>query len=136
MVRVFMLIPGIEIPHLCTQCTDYPCVDACPYDALSVNNLTGAVIVDQKKCTACGVCSAKCPGKIPHLHPNRKYVLICDLCYGDPQCAKICEEAGYNALRVVEKTDHTTYDSYAKTPEELTKDLAPRLYGEQAKELM
>jgi len=42
-----MLVPGIEIPHLCTQCPDYPCVDACPVDALSINKETEAVIVDK-----------------------------------------------------------------------------------------
>lgn len=147
MVRVFMLIPGVEIPHLCPQCQDYSCVKACPCNALSVNSLTGAVIVDKEKCEACSVCRnvqdeypcvQKCPGQIPHLHPNRKYVVICDLCYGDPQCAKICEKAGYDALRTVERNPpvHSSYDSFAKTPEELTKDLAKKLYGEKAEELM
>lgn len=139
-VRVFMLIPGIEIPHLCTQCTDHPCVESCPLDALSKNNLTGAIIVDKDKCTACGICSQKCPGRIPHLHPNREYVVICDLCYGDPKCAKICERAKYNALRTMERSmrrpDRSTFDSYTKTPEEITKDLAKKLYGDKAAELM
>lgn len=27
-VRVFMPFPGVEVPHLCAQCQDYPCVDA------------------------------------------------------------------------------------------------------------
>jgi len=25
-VRVFMPFPGVEVPHLCSQCQDYPCV--------------------------------------------------------------------------------------------------------------
>ena len=137
MVRVFMLIPGIEIPHLCTQCSDYPCVDACTFEALSVDEKTGAVKVDSEKCTACGLCITACPGNIPHLHPNRKHVVICDLCGGDPECVKICSRAGYNALVVFPREPfYSTYDLYAKKPDELTEDLASRLYGEKSKELM
>ncbi|MEM3747524.1 MAG: 4Fe-4S dicluster domain-containing protein, partial [Thermoproteota archaeon] len=55
-IRVFMLIPGVEIPHLCFQCENYPCVKACPAGALSVNSGTGAVEVDSSKCTGCGLC--------------------------------------------------------------------------------
>lgn len=50
-VRVFMLVPGVEIPHLCAQCRDYPCVASCPFDALSVDKETSAVSVDKDKCT-------------------------------------------------------------------------------------
>jgi len=35
-IRVFMLIPGVEIPYLCFQCEEYPCVEACPSGVLSV----------------------------------------------------------------------------------------------------
>ena len=135
-VRVFMLVPGVEIPHVCTQCTDYPCVDSCPYDALSVDEGTSAVSVDKEKCTACGACITACPGKVPHIHPRDDYVLICDLCGGDPQCAKACTEAGYNALRVVKEDRYISHNLFARTPEELTLDVAENLYGEKAKELI
>lgn len=45
-IRVFMLVPGVEVPHLCFQCEDYPCIDACPTGALSINPETGAVETD------------------------------------------------------------------------------------------
>jgi Fe-S-cluster-containing hydrogenase component 2 len=136
-VRVFMLIPGIEIPHLCAQCHDYPCVESCPVNALSVNKETGAVVVDKDKCTACGLCIDACPGKIPHMHPTENYILICDLCNGEPECAKVCKEAGYNALIKVPKSEALhLFKLYAKTPVEITKELAVHLYGEKAKELI
>ena len=50
-IRVFMLVPGVEVPHLCAQCDDYPCVESCPVNALSVSEETGAVLVDKEKCT-------------------------------------------------------------------------------------
>ena len=47
-----MLVPGAEVPHLCAQCSNYPCVESCPVDAMSVHEETGAVIVDNEKARA------------------------------------------------------------------------------------
>jgi Fe-S-cluster-containing hydrogenase component 2 len=135
-IRVFMLTPTIEFPHFCAQCEDYPCVESCSFDALSVSDETGAVIVDKEQCTACGQCIQACPGRIPHIHPTEKYAVICDLCGGDPQCAKVCEEGRWNVLWVVPKPPSSSYKLYARRPKEITEDLAKNLYGEYGKELV
>jgi len=129
-IRIFTLGPGIEIPHLCSQCSDYPCVQKCPVGALSVNKRTGAVIVDYEKCTGCGICIDACPGKVPFLHPASKKAVICDLCNGDPQCVKTCSEAGWSALRLVkeEKVPGVlgpllSYKLYSRKPEEVAKEI-------------
>jgi Fe-S-cluster-containing hydrogenase component 2 len=134
-VRVFMLVPGAEFPHLCTQCEDYPCVEACPFKALRVDEKTAAVVVDNEKCTGCGTCIEACPGRIPHVHPQTKKILICDLCEGDPKCAKVCQEGGWGCLKTVEREDHA-YKLYARTPEETARNLAVKLYGEKAEEVL
>ncbi len=135
-IRVFMLIPGAEIPHFCAQCPDYPCVASCPTKALSIDGKTSAVTVDREKCTGCGVCIKACSGNIPHMHPRDGYALICDLCNGDPQCVKACTEAGYNVLRLVKERAWPSHKLFAKTPQDLTRDLAENLYAEKAKELI
>ena len=138
-VRVFMLVPGAEFPHLCSQCTDYPCVASCNFDALSVNSSTRAVEVNNEKCTACGVCIDACPGRIPHMHPKEDYVLICDLCGGDPQCVKVCQDGKWDALRLVTKEKDNARNNhrlYARKPREVTKDLVHILYGEAGKKLI
>lgn len=137
-VRVFMLAPGVEFPQLCSQCDDYPCVENCPVNALSVDDDTGAVVVDEEKCTGCGLCIDACPGKIPHLHPSKNKALICDLCGGDPECVKVCVEAGYMALRVVQRDLITSSctKTYARHPREIARDLAVNLFGEFAEELI
>jgi len=135
-VRVFMLVPGVEIPHLCTQCPDYPCVDVCPVDALSINKETEAVIVDKEKCTACGKCVDACPGKIPYMHPTENYAVICDLCGGKPKCVEACAEGGWYALETIRREDTPTFKLYAKTPEEITKNVIVKLYGEEWKEAL
>jgi anaerobic carbon-monoxide dehydrogenase iron sulfur subunit len=134
-VRVFMLVPGAEFPHLCAQCEDYPCVQACPFDALSVNAKTSAVAVDEAKCVGCGKCIDACPGRIPHMHPATKKILICDLCGGDPQCAKVCMEGDWNCLQTVKGNGHSRR-IYSRTPEETTKELTRKLYGEKGEEFV
>ena len=141
-IRVFMLVPGAEVPHLCVQCEDYPCVESCPVDALSVSKDTGAVLVDKEKCTGCGLCIDACPGRIPHIHPTEKYAVICDLCGGKPQCVEVCQKGKWGALRAVFKADeqisgrNRAYELYALTPEEITRDLVVNLYGEAGEELI
>jgi Fe-S-cluster-containing dehydrogenase component len=128
-----MLVPGAEFPHLCTQCEDYPCVESCPFKALAVNKETSAVIVNVDKCTGCGKCIDACPGKVPHVHPQSKKILICDLCGGDPQCTKVCQEGDWNCLKAVDREDHE-FKLYARIPEETARNLAIKLYGEKAEE--
>lgn len=135
-VRVFMPYPGLEVPHLCAQCDDYPCVSSCPVDALSVDDDTTAVLVDREKCTSCGLCIEACPGKIPFLHPGDNKATICDLCDGDPECVKVCTEAGYNALRLVEEKMSPNRKLFSMHPMEVAKDLAVYLFGEKGKEVL
>lgn len=138
-IRVFMLVPGVEIPHLCAQCHDYPCVSACPVDALSVSDETIAVLVDKDKCISCGKCIDACPGKIPFLHPGDNKAVICDLCGGDPECVKICQEARFDALvslRERRGRENLNRQLFAQTPEQLTEDVAINIFGEKAKELI
>ena len=133
-VRVFMYVPGAEVPHLCVQCEDYPCVQACSMGALSISKKTGAVLVDEEKCTACGACIEACPGKIPHLHPVKKSILICDLCDGRPQCVKVCQEGNWDALQTVTRSSWQIFKVHARKPEDITRELVSNLYGEVGEE--
>lgn len=136
MVRVFMLFPGIEVPHLCAQCDNYPCVKSCPVDALSVNEKTSAVIVDRDKCISCGNCIRACPGEVPFLHPKDNKATICNLCDGDPECVKVCQEAGYGCLNLTRERMSTDHRLYARKPEEISKDLAVNLFGEKGEKVI
>ena len=127
---MFALLPVAEVPHLCAQCDDYPCVTACPAGALSVSDETGAVLVDGEKCTACGACIEACPGRVPHVHPAEEGVVICDLCGGDPLCVKVCQEGGWGALSLVPREKRTEYGVFPRTPEDLTREVITKLYSE------
>ena len=135
-VRIFMPFPGLEVPHLCAQCDDYPCVESCPVEALSVDEDTTAVLVDREKCTSCGECIDACPGKIPFLHPGDNKATICDLCGGDPECVKVCHEAKYDALRLVEEEMDENRKLFAIDPVVVAKDLAVKFFGEKGEEVI
>ena len=133
-IRIFMLVPGTEFPHFCSQCHDHPCLNACPTDAITVSKKTGALLVDRDLCNACGKCIIACPGRIPHLHPTENYALICDFCGGDPQCVKVCQEGRWDTLWTVKRgggyAEEHSYRLYARRPEEVAKELATLMYGE------
>jgi Fe-S-cluster-containing hydrogenase component 2 len=140
-IRVFMLFPGAEVPHLCSQCHDYPCVASCPTKALSVDEKTLAVKVDREKCVSCAKCIDACPGKIPFLHPGDNKATICDLCDGDPECVKVCREGRFDALWLLRQRKewmgkNLTRKLFAQRPEDLTRDIAENIFGEKAKELV
>ena len=134
-VRVFMPFPGLEVPHLCAQCQNYPCVKSCPVQALSTDG-NGAVLVDREKCTSCGSCIRACPGTVPYLHPGDNKATICDLCGGDPECVKVCGEAGYNALRLVHEGMSENRKLFSRNPVKVARMLAVKLFGEKGEEVI
>jgi carbon-monoxide dehydrogenase iron sulfur subunit len=81
---------GINAPLLCTQCKT--CLTTCKREALSWDEKLGVVLVDAKKCNACGLCVDACPQAAITVDPITNTVNICDLCGGDPQCVKWCSE--------------------------------------------
>ncbi|MCK5804166.1 MAG: 4Fe-4S dicluster domain-containing protein [Lentisphaeria bacterium] len=77
-------------PRVCIQCDERSCVAACPVDALSINETTGAIRVDEGLCIGCRACEAACQHGGIHFIEDVKAPLICDLCGGDPQCIQVC----------------------------------------------
>ena len=127
-IRVFEFVPGITIPAVCQQCPDYPCVKACPTKALSVDEKTGAVIVNDDKGILCGLCVDACPGKIPRLNRVKATVMICDLCGGNPECVKICSLANHNALSIVKDEPPAMRKVYLQDPKKVTAELSAKKY--------
>jgi len=62
--------------------------------------------------------------------------VICDLCEGDPECVKVCKEAGYNALILVQENTNEYRKLFAMEPIVVAKDLAINLFGEKGLEVI
>ncbi len=76
----------------CLQCVDPQCMRYCPCNAIYVDKVTGARVIDEKLCIGCMECIHHCPYDPPRIAYNKatKKAIKCDLCGGDPQCVKSC----------------------------------------------
>ncbi len=92
---------GLSTPRVCIQCEEAFCVAACPVGALSRDDATGAIRLDENICTGCGLCVAACPHGGVGFDEELRMPLICDLCGGDPVCVSFC--AFPNAIRYVDE---------------------------------
>jgi len=82
----------LPFPIICIHCEDAPCKEACPVpDAMSMDETTGAVIIDDDHCIQCLECVEACPFGAIQVGPNQE-ILKCDLCGGNPACARFCPE--------------------------------------------
>jgi carbon-monoxide dehydrogenase iron sulfur subunit len=89
---------GIDLPVLCQHCQEPICVDICPIGAIK-KNIDGIAKIDYDTCRGCKACVIVCPyGAIRDVGGK---MLKCDLCDGDPRCAKWCPT---QAIRVVKDT--------------------------------
>ena len=82
---------GLYIPMACKQCQDAPCRNGCPVGAISRNETLNRVEVDPAVCIGCRTCVSVCPFGAMSYNAIDKKVIKCDLCDGDPQCARFCE---------------------------------------------
>lgn len=117
---------ALGLQFLCEQCDAHPCIKSCPEGALSRNETTGIITVNNEKCKSLGHCVEACPYHGIRLHPVTMKPLICDLCGGDPYCEKHCVPG---ALLWVAKTEESmkkkkSLRSYRmKTYKDLTKEV-------------
>ncbi len=80
----------IQVAGVCVQCEETPCIDVCPSGALSKDEKLGVIRVDESACMLCGACVNACPYHGIVLNEKLGKILICDLCGGDPACARWC----------------------------------------------
>jgi len=89
---------GFELPMLCQQCEEAPCIAVCPKDALSRDLVLGRVLLNYDLCIGCKMCVIACPFGGMGIDTVVQQVIKCDLCDGDPACVRFC---GSGALQFV-----------------------------------
>ena len=90
---------GAFHPQICHQCSDVPCLYACPESAIRIDESLGIAVIEDEKCTGCRACEKACPFKVIGYAEEKKKALKCDLCQGTPQCVAWCP---VNALGVTD----------------------------------
>lgn len=93
---------GLYIPISCQQCQDAPCMNVCPVKAIYRDDNMERVMVNYDVCIGCRSCVAICPFGAMSFNVIDRQVFKCDLCDGDPQCVRFCDE---KAVDFVEAND-------------------------------
>jgi len=81
---------GVNFPNVCSHCSKPQCIPACLQGAISLNDITGAIVINEELCTGCRLCIAACPQGQIAVHPEKEVAFKCNLCEGDPVCARFC----------------------------------------------
>lgn len=79
----------------CNQCTDAPCVAACPTEAM-YQRADGIVDFDKEICIGCKACMAACPYDAIFINPDDHCAEKCNMCAHridvglEPACVTVC----------------------------------------------
>ena len=105
--RVQRFDDGSDFPLFCRNCTDAPCMTACPEKAITRTS-KGVVIVNNRKCTGCKDCVRACPYDAIHLNPDTGKAIKCIQC---GECVKRCP---VNAIEVTTEKELAQRESYQR----------------------
>jgi carbon-monoxide dehydrogenase iron sulfur subunit len=84
-----LVMDGMMLPHICVNCKEPPCMEACRRHAIVKDVETGWVTINREKCNDCRMCVGACPYSAIMVTPERE-VVLCDVCGGSPKCVDIC----------------------------------------------
>ena len=80
-----------HFPVTCQQCADPPCMAVCPKNAILRDAELGSIALDVNLCVGCKMCVSACPTGAMGFDTDLGVAYKCDLCGGDPRCARACQ---------------------------------------------
>jgi Fe-S-cluster-containing dehydrogenase component len=89
---------------------------SCPKNAIHRDPVSGVVLLDDALCVGCRMCVSACPTGAMGFDPNLGLAYKCDLCGGDPQCARVCQPGAIE------------YEAVEKLPQARMLQSASKLY--------
>lgn len=75
---------------LCLQCAEPKCAEPCPTAAITKDQESGLVAIDENKCVGCGLCLTTCPYAGIYLDARTGKAIKCHHCQGLPECVQCC----------------------------------------------
>lgn len=85
------------VSSACQHCDTPACMAACPMGAISKDEETGLVLIDDQLCDGCGMCVAACPYGAPKVDTQVNVAVKCDGCFDrvrggeqKPVCVMAC----------------------------------------------
>jgi carbon-monoxide dehydrogenase iron sulfur subunit len=120
-------LEGFELPMLCQQCEDAPCVAVCPKDALSRDFSLGRVALDYDLCIGCKMCVTACPFGGMGIDIVARQVIKCDLCDGNPACVRFCDPGALQFVPVTSATLKKKREAGQRLSEVMKRAFASRI---------
>ncbi|NLN88128.1 MAG: 4Fe-4S dicluster domain-containing protein [Syntrophomonadaceae bacterium] len=81
---------GFNVPLICQQCANPPCVTVCLMNVADKDPNTGITVRESNHCIGCRACQVACPFEACTYDHINDVVVNCDLCGGHPACVEIC----------------------------------------------
>jgi len=89
-IRTVRAGPLLNVSIACRLCKEPTCVKSCPRKALTKDEANGVILVDYDRCSGCCWCVEMCEFGVMVSHLEKKNVIVCDLCGGNPKCVEFC----------------------------------------------
>src|SRR5450759_215736 len=89
-------LPLVNLSLACNHCESAICMEGCPTSAYRRESVTGAILLDDRKCIGCRYCQWNCPYDAPKFDVESKIIAKCNLCYSIllegslPACSSAC----------------------------------------------
>lgn len=97
-IRKIRIEPFLNMAIACRLCEDPKCVRSCPRKALKKDEVTGVILVDEKRCDGCRWCMEACEFGAIFVNPNKRIATVCDLCQLNPKCVIFCPKGALQLM--------------------------------------
>lgn len=107
---------SVDMPMVCRQCEDAPCVAACPREAMYKDE-AGIIRRSAVRCTGCLSCVLACPFGVLDREVVKRQVAKCDLCADRmrqdppkaPRCVSVCPSGALKFLDIEQELPQEGY---------------------------